>query len=96
MFCHSCGQKVLENSKFCSFCGVKLVDSINNDAITSVINSTDERKGYSIYFNDICNLEFIYKGLFEKVENIKNNISLYNEIRYVYWDYDYNHQNKSQ
>lgn len=93
MFCHSCGQKVLENSKFCSFCGVKLVDSINNDAITSVINSTDERKGYSIYFNDICNLEFIYKGLFEKVENIKNNISLYNEIRYVYWDYDYNHQN---
>lgn len=94
MFCRFCGQKIADESVFCSYCGRELETiSCNNVTSSSVIAKKDERKGYSIYFNDICRLEFIFKYLSDKAEELKKDIEGYKEIRYMYWDYSYDHKN---
>ena len=73
MFCKHCGKQINEDANFCSYCGGELRASAGNSISTNtnalpIVQPKDERKGMSIYFNDICRLEFIANSLREKSE----------------------------
>ncbi len=99
MFCKHCGKQINEDANFCSYCGGELRASAGNSISTNtnalpVIQPEDERKGMSIYFNDICRLEFIANSLREKSENLARTIEEDKKPRYIYQDYNWNHMNE--
>jgi hypothetical protein len=81
MFCYHCGNKILENHKFCASCGQKIdLTFINYDKSTSPIPSKTI---------------FDYKELFNRMEaTLKKESSLskeeFNSIFGKYKDYHYN------
>ncbi len=93
MFCSQCGTQIIANSRFCSNCGLK-VRNDNTVELTSTKQMTnEERRGMSIYFNDICRLEFIKNALQVKKDEIEKSIEDDEKIRCFrqtyYWDHSY-------
>ena len=97
MFCRFCGKKVEPDSMFCNHCGNKLSETNSNEVSNvsfSEKNINDERVGMSIYFNDICRIEFIKKRLADKVKELEERIKEEKAIKYVWWSYDWDHRNE--
>ncbi|MGN0544167.1 MAG: zinc ribbon domain-containing protein [Acutalibacteraceae bacterium] len=98
MFCKYCGKQINEDVNFCSCCGGDLRTSVANSISTStdalpIAQPEDERKGMSIYFNDICRLEFIADSLRKKSESLTKIIEEDKKPRYIYQDYSWDHKN---
>lgn len=77
MYCQQCGKQILDNSKFCSFCGVRVNGSNTNEkppfVEKSVVNQRkleqDTRKGTLVYLHDILSMEFSVNKLEHALEN---------------------------
>lgn len=93
MFCSQCGTHITENSIYCCNCGFKVKNDNTIEQKSTKRLTNDERNGMSIYFNDICRLEFIKNALQIKKEEIEKLIVDSKKIRcftqaYA-WDHNY-------
>lgn len=88
MFCFNCGKQIPDNSKFCSFCGTKIVNQSSNDENKGNSNSfidyknieQDIRKGTLIYLHDILSLEFSINKLQNELKSVKTPMTIHD-----YW-----------
>ena len=62
MFCHECGSKLIENSKFCSNCGAKIENNISNESRirrTVTIKREESFIGCLVVYQIICDGQLI-------------------------------------
>ncbi|MBQ7096074.1 MAG: zinc ribbon domain-containing protein [Clostridia bacterium] len=93
MFCSQCGTHITDNSIYCSNCGFKVKSDNTIEQKSTRRLTNDERNGMSIYFNDICRLEFIKNALQVKKEEVEKLIENSKTIRCYsktyFWDHSY-------
>lgn len=85
MYCSECGKQILDNSKFCSYCGSKIDNKSFNDIDMTVENASvdirkyeqDVRKGTLIYLHDILSMEFSINKLQNEIQSRKDTIIIH-------------------
>ena len=89
MYCSECGNKISDNSKFCSYCGTKIERGIFNDEVPQNISMDDIKKykhdvreGILVYLYDILSMEFSINKLQNEIDSIKSTMSIY-----TFWFY---------
>jgi len=87
MYCSQCGKQILDNSKFCSFCGAHVDSHSANDELTPIEKSfidqrkfeQDTRKGILIYLHDVLSMEFSVNKLERALQMKQTSISIHDD-----------------
>lgn len=81
MFCRFCGKEISDDSLFCQYCGNNLGSenslistSTSTNALDVVIGKEAERKGVSIYINQLLQFESIVQKLKSDATELENKI----------------------
>lgn len=93
MYCNQCGKQILDNSKFCSFCGTRVAgDSTSSGIISTEKPSIDQgklerdiRKGTLVYLHDVLSMEFSVNKLQHALQMKKTSISIHDD--WFFWKY---------